>query len=154
MFLSVYIVCLSNQYAMMISFETCRCLFVYPEIFFFDGLKQKNEDVTVRTQGKPSRSQLFFLFDIQFFFRKKKNEKHSLLMLKRRRRLLLLLSFFQCITTMPRFLLAPTLSFSLSFSFHRPGFLFFSFSSFFSLDSVLSFFLSLFFFFFSYSLFE
>ena len=115
------------------------CVRACPEIFFFlrfEIERERDEDAAVAAaaQGNPSRSRLFFYI---YIFRKKKNEKRLLLMLKRRRRLLLLLSFFECITTMPRFFLAPTLPL-LSFSFHRPDFLCISFLFFFSLSRARS----------------
>lgn len=83
-------------------------------------------------QHKGDRVGRDFFFDIYIYiFRKKKNEKGLLLMLKRRRRLLLLLSFFECITTMPRFFLASTLPFSHSPSIDPTSFAFLFFSFFF-----------------------
>jgi len=98
------------------------CVYACLEIFFFCAFKQRGEDAAVAAQRRPSRSRLFFWYI--YIFRKKKNEKRLLLMLRRRRRLLLLLSFFQCITTMPRFFLASTLLFSRSPSIDPASFSF------------------------------
>jgi hypothetical protein len=97
-----------------------------PEIFFFCALKQRGEDAAVAAQWRPSRSRVFF-FDIYF---SKKEKRETLVADAEATPATAVVAFVLSMYYYDAQILSCFNPLLLSFSFHRPGFLFFSFLSF------------------------
>ncbi len=118
----VLFVCLTSTHDDDELVYVCFCMCACPEIFFFCAFKEKGEDAALAAQRRPSRSRLFLIY---IFFEKRKTRNVCCRCWSDVGDCCCCFRSFNALLRCPdSFSLQPAL---LSFSFHRPGFLFFSF---------------------------